>query len=35
MLADMRARLAKYEALGKTPDSTVDADAIIAYYADL
>jgi regulator of RNase E activity RraA len=35
MLADMRARLAKYEALGKKPDSTVDADAVLAYYADL
>ena len=32
LLADMRARRAYYERLGKQPDATVDAEAVEAYY---
>jgi len=35
LLADMRARRARYERLGMEPDSTVDFDAVEAYYANL
>lgn len=35
LLADMRSRRKRYERLGMTPDSTVDADAVEAYYAQL
>lgn len=35
LLADMRARRKRYETLGMTPDSTVDAEAIEKYYAEL
>lgn len=35
LLADMRARRAKYELLGKSSDATVDVDAIEAYFADV
>jgi len=35
LLADMRSRREKYERLGKPTDSTVDVDAIEAYYAGL
>jgi regulator of RNase E activity RraA len=35
LLADMRARRRHYETLGKQPDSTVDFEAIEAYYAGL
>jgi regulator of RNase E activity RraA len=33
LLADMRARRKHYEALGITPDSSVDHEAVEAYYA--
>ncbi len=32
LLADMRARRKKYEALGMKPDSSVDYEAIEQYY---
>jgi 4-hydroxy-4-methyl-2-oxoglutarate aldolase len=35
LLADMRARRQRYERLGMEPDSTVDADAVEAYFAQL
>jgi len=35
LLADMRARKRHYDSLGMTPDSSVDVDAVLAYYADL
>lgn len=35
LLADMRARRKRYEALGMKPDSTVDAEAIETYYEEL
>jgi 4-hydroxy-4-methyl-2-oxoglutarate aldolase len=35
LLADMRARRARYERLDMEPDSTVDFDAVEAYYANL
>lgn len=35
LLADMRARRNRYERLGMPPDSTVDFDAVEAYYAAL
>ncbi|TNM69611.1 RraA family protein [Streptomyces sp. NP160] len=35
LLADMHARRRHYDAQGKKPDSTVDADAVIAYYESL
>lgn len=35
LLADMRSRKRHYENLGFTPDSSVDVDAIIDYFADL
>jgi regulator of RNase E activity RraA len=35
LLADMHARRKHYETLGKKPDSTVDYEAIEAYYQDL
>jgi 4-hydroxy-4-methyl-2-oxoglutarate aldolase len=35
LLADMRARAAKYERLGLASDSTVDVSAIEAYFADV
>jgi 4-hydroxy-4-methyl-2-oxoglutarate aldolase len=34
LLADMRARAEKYKLLGMTSDSTIDTDAIEAYFAD-
>jgi|SRR5680860_334428 len=35
LLADMRARRGRYEKLGMEPDSTVDFDAVEAYYAKM
>lgn len=35
LLADMRARKTHYEGLGMRPDSSIDVDAILAYYADV
>ncbi|MBO0869258.1 MAG: RraA family protein [Micromonosporaceae bacterium] len=35
LLADMRSRREKYRRLGRSEDSTVDIDAVEAYYADL
>lgn len=35
LLADMRARRKRYDRLGMTPDSTVDADAVVAYYSGM
>lgn len=35
LLADMRSRRARYDKLGMAPDSTVDFDAVEAYYAAL
>jgi len=35
LLADMRARRKHYDKLGKAPDSTVDYEAVEAYYAGL
>lgn len=32
LLADMRARRARYERLGMAPDETVDYEAVEAYY---
>jgi 4-hydroxy-4-methyl-2-oxoglutarate aldolase len=35
LLADMRARSRHYAAQGKPADASIDADAVLAYYADL
>lgn len=35
LLADMRARRRRYDALGMKPDSTVDAEAVEAYYQNV